>query len=143
MLDSDMSGSADNTCRACCSALMLLPSLLSVDIADWVSSPCCRLQQSSLLGEARPGQTRLILSHGAVGTGRLGLSQSRRSQCILHEVLNECKNTQIHKAENECDLNARPPCCGQACATTLEEDVCSAPASLNPTAQSPSTGPQS
>lgn len=55
---------------------------------------------------------------------------------VLLEVLNECKNTQIHKAENECDLNARPPCCRQACETTLEEDVCSAPVSLNPTAQS-------
>lgn len=43
---------------------------------------------------------------------------------------------QIHKAENECDLNARPLCCGQACATMPEEDVCSAPASLNLTAQS-------
>lgn len=98
--------------------------------------PCCRLQQNTVLGETRPGQTRLILSHGAVSTGSLGLSQSRWSQCILHEVLNEYKNTQIHKAENECNLNAKPLCCGQTWATTLEEDVCSVPASLNPTAQS-------
>lgn len=42
---------------------------------------------------------------------------------------------QIHKAENECDLMAKPLCCGQACATVLEEDVCSVPASLNLTAE--------
>lgn len=58
----------------------------------------------------------------------LRLSQSWCSQCILHEVLNEYKNTQIRKAENECDLNAMPLRCGRL-------DVCSAPASLNPAAQ--------
>lgn len=107
-----MSGTADNTGRGCCSVLMVLPSLFSADIAAWVSSRA--VVYSTLLGEARPGQARLLLSHGAVSTGSLGLSQSRCSQCILHEVLNECKNTHIHKAENECDPNAVPPYCGQA-----------------------------
>lgn len=71
-----------------------------------------------------------------MSTGSLRLSESLCSQCILHEVLNEYKNTEIHKAENECNLNARPLRCGQTRATALEEDVCSVPASLNPTAQS-------
>ena len=100
MLGSDMSDTADNTRRGCCCALMLLPNLFSVDSADWVSSRAVVYEQSTLLGEVRLGQTRLISSHGAASTGSLGLSQSRCSQCILHEVLNECKNTQTHKAEN-------------------------------------------
>lgn len=94
MLGSDMSGSAGNTCRGCCSALVLLPSLLSVDIADWVSSRA--VVYSRALCWEKPDQARL-LSHGAVSTGSLRLSQSRCSQCILHEVLNEYKSTQIHK----------------------------------------------
>lgn len=46
MLGSDVSSSADNTCRGCYSTLVLLPSLLIVHIADWVSSLYCHLQQT-------------------------------------------------------------------------------------------------
>lgn len=77
-------------------AVVLLPSLFSVDIADWVSS--CAVVYSKALCWEKPDQARL-LSHGAVSKGSLRLSQSRCSQCILHEVLNECKNTQTHTAE--------------------------------------------
>lgn len=90
-----MSGGADNTCRGCCRALVLLPSLFSADTADWVSSRA--VVYSRALCWEKPDQARL-LSHGAVSAGSLRLSQSRCSQCILHEVLNEYKNTQIHKA---------------------------------------------
>lgn len=130
-LGADMSGSIDNTCRGCCSALMLLPRLGTADIAE-------RFSSHAVIYWVKPdqGQTCLILSHGTVNTGSLGLPQPWWSQCILHEVLNEYKNTQIHRAENECNLNAKPLCCGHTWATTLEEDVCSVPASLNPTAQS-------
>lgn len=77
------------------------------------------------------------LSHGAASKGSLKLSRSGRSQCILHEVLNECKNMQKHKEENECDLNTRALCCERGCATALEDDVFfSTPASLNLTALS-------
>lgn len=103
----DVSGSADNTCRDCCSALVLLPSLFSVDMADWVSSPCCRLRQSTLLGEARPGQA--LESWCSASRQPRAFMVPMLTMRVLREVLNECKNTQIHKAENECDLNARPP----------------------------------
>ncbi|KAA8596084.1 hypothetical protein FQN60_011375, partial [Etheostoma spectabile] len=57
MWGSDMSGTADNTGRGCCSVLMLLPSLFSADIAAWVSSSAV-VYNRALCWE-RPDQARL------------------------------------------------------------------------------------
>lgn len=57
---SALSVSADNICRGCCSALVLLPRLFSVDIADWVSSR--DVMYSRGLCCQKPDQARLASS---------------------------------------------------------------------------------